>query len=104
MMASLKSIILLACCIAPVLFVPAVFAADRDTRLADAMKSKDRDVVRELLKQRVDVNTPQPDGATALHWAAHWDDLESAAVLIRAGANVNAVNVYGITPLSLACT
>ena len=28
-----------------------------------------------LLKQRVDVNAAQPDGATALHWAAHWDDV-----------------------------
>ena len=29
------------------------------------------------LKQRVDVNAPQVDGMTALHWAAYHDDRES---------------------------
>src|SRR6266404_2309317 len=50
--------------------------------------------------------SPQPsplaDGATALHWAAYRSDAESAAALIRAGANVNAKNKYGVTPLALA--
>ncbi len=46
----------------------------------------------------------QPDGATALHWAAHWDDLDTAALLLRAGADVNAANDFGVTPLSIACT
>jgi ankyrin repeat protein len=40
---------------------------------------------------------------TALHWAAHLDDLETAKLLINAKANVNATNCYGVTPLSLAC-
>src|SRR5262249_9791045 len=39
-----------------------------------------------------------------LHWAAHWDDLDTADLLIRAGAKVQAANSYGITPLALACT
>ena len=50
------------------------------------------------------MNAPQADGATALHWAVHWDDLESVDLLVRAGANVNARNDYSATPLSLACT
>jgi ankyrin repeat protein len=45
----------------------------------------------------------QPDGATLLHWAAHWDDLNTADKLIRAGADPNATNEYGVTPLVLAC-
>ena len=43
------------------------------------------------------------DGATALAWAVHLDDLETAELLIHAGANVNARNDYGATPLWLAC-
>ena len=72
--------------------------------VADAVRNRDAKTVVALLQQRHDVNTPQPDGATALHWAAHWDDLEVAEQLIRAGANVNAVNDYGVTPLLLACS
>ncbi len=40
---------------------------------------------------------------TAMHWAAHHDDLETAKLLVAAGANVKAANRYGVTPLSLAC-
>jgi ankyrin repeat protein len=49
------------------------------------------------------VNEAQPDGMTALHWAAHLDDLETARLLVKAGADVKATNHYGVPPLSLAC-
>jgi len=74
-----------------------------DLRLVEAAKNRDRAAVRSLLEQKVDVNASQPDGATALAWAAHWNELETADLLIRAGADVNAANDYGVTPLSLAC-
>jgi len=38
--------------------------------LADAVQHGDAQGVQALLKNKVDVNAPQPDGATALHWAA----------------------------------
>jgi ankyrin repeat protein len=79
-------------------------AAAEDLRLVEAARNRDRDAVRALVKQGLDVNAPQPDGATALHWAIHWDDLETANLLLRAGARVNAANDYGVTPLWLACT
>jgi uncharacterized protein len=78
-------------------------AADRDPRLADAVERQDKAAARALLKAHADVNAAQGDGATALHWAAHWGDLETADLLLRAGANVNAANDFGVTPLSLAC-
>ena len=81
-----------------------LFAAAADALLADAAEKMDRAKVRALLKQHVDVNTPQVDGMSALHWAAYQDDLEIAELLVRAGANVKAANRYGVTPLSLACT
>jgi ankyrin repeat protein len=57
-----------------------------------------------LLREGNGVNATQPDGMTALHWAAYHDDLEIVELLVRAGANVNAASRYGVTPLSLACT
>ncbi|MCH7979727.1 MAG: ankyrin repeat domain-containing protein, partial [Acidobacteria bacterium] len=78
--------------------------AAADLRLADAVEMGDKEAVRSLLAEHVDVNTPQADGATPLAWAAHRDDLETAGLLIRAGADANTANNYGVTPLSLACT
>ena len=87
-----------------VLLLAGNLAGANDYRLADAVKKKDKEAVRSLLKEQLDVNLPQADGATALHWAAYWDDLETAELLIRAGANTNAANEHGVTPLMLACT
>ncbi len=79
-------------------------AADSEARLADAAEKSDRASIRALLEERVDVNTPQVDGTTALHWAAYRDDLKTAKLLVEAGADANARNRYGVMPLSLACT
>jgi ankyrin repeat protein len=70
--------------------------------VANAARMQDKAALRALVRQKADVNATMPDGATALHWAAHWDDLETASLLLRAGANVNARNDYAITPLALA--
>src|SRR5216684_9221809 len=88
----------------PALFLTGLGAARPDLRLIDAVKNADVDAVHALLKQHVDVNAPEPDGATALHWAVHRDDVETVDLLIRAGAEVKATNRYSVTPLSLACT
>ena len=88
-----------------ILLVSSAFAASNaDRRLVDAAEQRDVAMVRSLLREQVDVNISQPDGATALHWAAHWDHLEIADLLIASGVDVNAVNdsVYGVTPISLA--
>src|SRR4051794_24924137 len=74
-----------------------------DTRIADAAMKGDREGVRALLKQAVDVNAAQGDGMTALHWAALKSDAEMADLLIYAGANVKATTrLAGYTPLYMA--
>src|SRR5262245_38221631 len=84
------------------LFFSALNAAGNDLRLIDAVRKGHGPGVRSLLQQRVNVNAIEADGTTALHWAARLDDVETAKVLIRAGANSKASNRYGVTPLSLA--
>jgi ankyrin repeat protein len=73
------------------------------TSLPDAVKDGDRSAAISLLQQHADVNAPEADGTTALHWAVRQDDREMADRLIKAGANVKAANRYGVTPLYLAC-
>ena len=79
-----------------------VATAPKPSPLADAVQRGDAPTIQALLKKKVDVNAPQANGATALHWAAYRGDAESTAALIRAGANVNLKNNYGVTPLALA--
>ena len=74
-----------------------VLAADQP--LADAARRADWGVVRALVEQGADVTVRQGDGATALHWAAYWDQVELADLLIGVGADVNAANDLGVTPL-----
>ena len=84
------------------------FLADRPTLLADlepiieAAKAADWEAVRSLVEQGADVTVTAPDGATVLHWASYWDDLETAEFLIGSGADVNAVNDQGAGPLWVA--
>ena len=81
----------------------AIAGAD-DLRLVNTAKDQDVAAVRALLKQGAPVNASQPDGVTALHWAALGNNLQMADLLISSGARVNAADNYGVTPLSLACT
>ena len=86
------------------LWIASVTAAGADDRLIEAIKDQNHETVHALLEQQVDVNASEGDGATALHWAVVRDDVELVERLLRAGADVNAANDYGVTPVSLACT
>jgi ankyrin repeat protein len=77
-------------------------AAGGHPPLVDAAKKGDREAVRALVREKVDVNAPAADGTTALHWASYHDDLETLQLLIAGGANVNAANDLGATPLWIA--
>ena len=92
---------ILACLVVLIAAMPALtYAAGSDA--ADAAQRQDRAALRTLVGKRVDVNAPQADGTTALHWAAHWNDAEAVKLLLRAGANAATTNRFGASPLSEA--
>ena len=85
------------------LLVASTLCHAADLRLIDAVKRRDPKALTTLLAQRADVNAAQPDGATALSWAAYLDETAAAESLLSAGAKVTAADEYGETPLTLAC-
>jgi uncharacterized protein len=86
--------------VALLLGVTAVGAAKSD--VADAAMRGDIAAVRSLIAQKADVNLPQADGATALHWAVYRADVALTDLLLQAGANPQVANKEGFTPLVLA--
>jgi ankyrin repeat protein len=84
------------------LLLPFASLAAGRSDVADAVMGGDKAAVRKLLDQKADVNVPQADGATGLHWAVFRSDKEMVDLLLRAGANAKAANREGATPLWLA--
>jgi ankyrin repeat protein len=71
--------------------------------VADAAMRGDTAAVRALIRQRANVNAPQGDGMTALHWAATHGDANEVRLLLGAGAKVDATTRNGsYTPLHFA--
>ena len=70
--------------------------------VADAVMRGDKAALAALLQQKADVNAPQVDGATALHWAVYRHERETVGRLIRAGAKVDVANREGVTPIAMA--
>ena len=69
--------------------------------VANAIERGDVAAARALVQKGADVNAPQGDGATALHWAVYRDSVEAVDMLMRAGAK-SAANREGMTPLAMA--
>ena len=89
-------------CLALALAISYAAGAPAKSDVADAAQRGDKAAVRSLVQKKADVNAPQIDGTTALHWAVEADDLELADLLIRNGAKVSIANIAGATPIQLA--
>src|SRR5690349_10703974 len=50
--------------------------------VADAAMRDDAARVLQLIKSKADVNAPQPDGSTALHWTAYHGDVKTTEALL----------------------
>lgn len=77
------------------------------TGLLEAVKSRNIAVVRTVLANAsseitTEINATQGDGATALHWAAYWGELEIVDLLLGRGAKADVADDHGITSLWLA--
>ncbi len=77
-------------------------SAAAQSPVADAAEQGDLAAVRALVAGGADVDAPQGDGATALHWAVYREHAALATWLIEAGADVEVGNDYGVTPFALA--
>lgn len=68
----------------------------------EAVRSRDAVGLRQLLDSGADPNAAEPDGTSALQWAAHQGDAASVDLLVRAGASVKQTNRYGANALTEA--
>ena len=77
-------------------------SANDDLRLIEAVRTDNTAAVTRLLATDIPIDTPQPDGATALHWAVYRNAPTMVEQLIAAGADVNAASSQDVRPLTLA--
>ena len=70
-----------------------------EKKLIQAARGGDIKSLKNYLSNGVDVNAKDEDSHVSLHWNVNDDILR---VLIASGANVNALNKYGRTPLDFA--
>lgn len=78
-----------------------------ETPLIAAVRRGDHVAARTLIasaRGASDIDRADPDGSTALHWAARLGDTETLSLLLDAGADPGVATRYGVTPLALAAT
>lgn len=61
-----------------------------------------KDLVDRLIKYNTEINSPDFEGDTPLHFAVMNSNIEAVTYLLENGANVNVKNKDGITPLHIA--
>jgi len=66
--------------------------------VAKAVRAGNAAAVRALLAKKADVNAPEADGTTALHWAVRANDLATAQLLqigLSQRLHRNVVSIFG---------
>ena len=75
-------------------------AAPNLTAITDAARADELSAVRDLIKERADVNATANDGSSALLWAAYHSNVDMTKALLAAGSpGRRGANHYGVTPL-----
>lgn len=69
------------------------------TPLIEAVIARNREIVRALLQQKINVNKPDLGGRTSLQWAVDNNDAELTELLMAHGADVNAFTPQGFSAL-----
>lgn len=99
--AAMKTLVVAALAVLPVLAAPEVQPANAP--LVEAIKAGQRSAALDMIaKKSADVNAAEADGTTPLLWAANLNDTDLALRLLKAGANPKAANRLGSTPLEEA--
>ena len=75
---------------------------EANTNLLEAIKRDQAHVVRQLIREGVNVNARSNLGNTPLHIAAVYGRGEIVDILTDAGAALRAINTAGLTPMNLA--
>jgi ankyrin repeat protein len=70
--------------------------------LAAANDAANKEVMAALIEAKANVNAPDPEGKTPLHWAAERNRKDLVELLVKAGADVNLRTKNGAMPLDYA--
>ena len=75
----------------------------REIRLLYNGSNEDKhlNILKKLLKLKVDPNAHDRDGFTALHYAIYFMNIQMVQVLLKHGANPNAESRFGVRPLTI---
>ncbi|HLK48554.1 MAG TPA: ankyrin repeat domain-containing protein [Bryobacteraceae bacterium] len=84
------------------LAAPAWSASLNNADLIKAVRAGDITAVHAMIQRGANVNEPEANGTTALHWAAYQEDVPMVKSLLAAGAKVRVANEFGSSPMQEA--